>query len=462
LPEVPEFAKNPKVFVSYSHDDAAHKRRVLEFADRLRDCGIDAILDQDETFPAQGWPAWCKRQIEDADHVLLVCTEAYRRRIDGREADGEGLGVCWEAPIIQQLLYNAGGRGSRRVIPVLFAGGTAACIPTEVQRFARFIVDREDGFEDLCRVLFNKPRRLKRPVGTAPALPPEERPWLAPAPTQRPNTADSERRSAENDKRLRKLKGEIAKILSNSKLAMETLQGALGARLAAHEEHVGGAAALVGRLMSAEFSIVQLALVEAHEGLREQERNEAVAAIEQVSSFLLPWLYIAGMQIDEQWWGAYLGGDIVTLPAGLATMAEIVIAGLERRRVFFESGRWPSGKYSMTFPEDGIPHDVEDFVRRDLSKKFEIPGEYKNATNDDKDKSIANELEYFEKEGRKPYLICRDRPERQPDRRIYEDKLRRLSNKYKGLCVIELDNLFRDKDQLMFNDIRQLLHSMEG
>lgn len=126
MPEVPEFSKNPKVFVSYSHDDEAHKRRVLELADRLRDCGIDAIVDQYETFPEQRWPAWCKRQIEDADHVLLVCTETYCRRIDGKEADGEGLGVCWEAPIIQQLLYDAGGRGSRKVIPALFVGGTAA------------------------------------------------------------------------------------------------------------------------------------------------------------------------------------------------------------------------------------------------------------------------------------------------------------------------------------------------
>ena len=36
----------PRVFISYSHDDAAHERRVLALADRRRTCGIDASIDR--------------------------------------------------------------------------------------------------------------------------------------------------------------------------------------------------------------------------------------------------------------------------------------------------------------------------------------------------------------------------------------------------------------------------------
>ncbi|MCZ4309896.1 toll/interleukin-1 receptor domain-containing protein [Vibrio atlanticus] len=36
----------PKVFISYSYDDQAHKKWVLELAQRLRNAGVDAILDQ--------------------------------------------------------------------------------------------------------------------------------------------------------------------------------------------------------------------------------------------------------------------------------------------------------------------------------------------------------------------------------------------------------------------------------
>jgi hypothetical protein len=38
----------PKVFISYSHDSQGYKKWVLELAVRLRNNGIDAILDQFE------------------------------------------------------------------------------------------------------------------------------------------------------------------------------------------------------------------------------------------------------------------------------------------------------------------------------------------------------------------------------------------------------------------------------
>ena len=67
----------PKVFISYSHDTVAHQERVLDLADRLRADGIDAEIDQYNDSPSEGWPRWCERQIEAADFVLMVCTEAY-------------------------------------------------------------------------------------------------------------------------------------------------------------------------------------------------------------------------------------------------------------------------------------------------------------------------------------------------------------------------------------------------
>ena len=37
--DVPE-----RVFISYSHDTELHKSRILDFANRLREDGVDAIL----------------------------------------------------------------------------------------------------------------------------------------------------------------------------------------------------------------------------------------------------------------------------------------------------------------------------------------------------------------------------------------------------------------------------------
>ena len=83
-----------KVFISYSHDSKAHKQAVRQLADRLRADGLVCEIDQFvHGGPAEGWPRWMHRQVEDADFVLVVCTEIYKRRLEGREKPGSGRGV---------------------------------------------------------------------------------------------------------------------------------------------------------------------------------------------------------------------------------------------------------------------------------------------------------------------------------------------------------------------------------
>ena len=102
MPEAPDA---PKVFISYSHDGEAHETKVLDLANRLRDEGVDAEIDQYEVSPPEGWPAWCERKIQRADFVVLVCTELYLRRFDDADPGG-GLGVLYEARNIRQLIYD--------------------------------------------------------------------------------------------------------------------------------------------------------------------------------------------------------------------------------------------------------------------------------------------------------------------------------------------------------------------
>jgi hypothetical protein len=93
-----------KVFISYSHDSPEHEANVLALADRLRADGIDAALDQYESFPPEGWELWQQRQIQAARFVLMVCTGTYQRRFDAEEKPGNGLGAISEAGFIRQLL----------------------------------------------------------------------------------------------------------------------------------------------------------------------------------------------------------------------------------------------------------------------------------------------------------------------------------------------------------------------
>jgi len=150
-----------KVFVSYSHDSREHERRVRALADRLRAVGVDARMDKYESAPAEGWPMWMERQISNADFVLLICTETYRRRVEGREEQYKGRGVLWEAKTIYNLLYQ-GDRNALKVVPILLAGGQPSWIPLSLQGLAHYCVDELEGYEELCRRLTNQPRPIPR------------------------------------------------------------------------------------------------------------------------------------------------------------------------------------------------------------------------------------------------------------------------------------------------------------
>ena len=166
----------PRVFISYSHDTVEHQERVLRLADRLRADGIDAEIDQYNAAPPEGWPRWCERQIETAGVVLMVCTETYHRRVSGNEERGKGLGVVWEAQIIRQLLYDAGAI-SNKFVPILFSDGSPEQIPTPIKGWTRYVVDTEDGYEELYRRLTGQPRLLRPALGMIRTLPPRYRQW---------------------------------------------------------------------------------------------------------------------------------------------------------------------------------------------------------------------------------------------------------------------------------------------
>jgi hypothetical protein len=151
----------PKVFISYSHDSPAHEAKVLALSNRLRGNGIDAVVDQYEPFPPRGWIEWMKHQVRDAQFILVVCTETYRRRWDGAERAGEGLGAIYEGQLIQQLLYEARGV-NERFVPVLLSAsdgehslGTPSVHPLSPLH--------RRGYEALYRLLTNQPK-IRKPI----------------------------------------------------------------------------------------------------------------------------------------------------------------------------------------------------------------------------------------------------------------------------------------------------------
>lgn len=92
------------VFISYSHDSDEHRGKVLGLSERLRADGLETRLDQYVNgAPAQGWPRWMLDRLDEADSVLVVCTETYYRRFRGHEVPEKGKGGDWEGALRARL-----------------------------------------------------------------------------------------------------------------------------------------------------------------------------------------------------------------------------------------------------------------------------------------------------------------------------------------------------------------------
>lgn len=165
-----------RVLISYSHDSSEHQARVLELARKLRADGVFVTLDQYNPHPAEGWPQWMRREIDQATHVLIVCTETYLRRVNLREEPGRGLGATWEGNLVILAAY-AGQGLNEKFIPIVFSAADQAFVPDFLQGFTRYDVSTDEGYEQLYARLTGQqlvdvpPLGPRRTVGAAAAFP---------------------------------------------------------------------------------------------------------------------------------------------------------------------------------------------------------------------------------------------------------------------------------------------------
>lgn len=124
--------QDSQVFISYTHDSDLHKNIVAKLKIQLWKDGVNCTFDGDIESPPEGWPLWCETQIQEADYVLIVCTETYLRRYQLKEDSGKGLGGKWEGYIIRQHLYDLGTL-NEKYIPIIFNREDTKYIPIPLE-----------------------------------------------------------------------------------------------------------------------------------------------------------------------------------------------------------------------------------------------------------------------------------------------------------------------------------------
>jgi hypothetical protein len=144
------------VFISYSHDSDIHRERVLGLSERLRDDGIETLLDQYVNgSPSGGWPRWMLDQLDAADSVLVVCTETYYRRFRGHEEPDKGKGVDWEGALITQEIYDSRSK-TLKFVPVLFATEDEKFIPEPLRIGTHYTLISASSYQDLYDFLLGQ------------------------------------------------------------------------------------------------------------------------------------------------------------------------------------------------------------------------------------------------------------------------------------------------------------------
>jgi hypothetical protein len=154
----------PKVFISYSHDNLEHKKWVLDLAIRMRNNGIDAIIDQWELKPGDDLPHFMEKNLDSADSILMICSENYVLKAN----QGKG-GVGYEKMIItSNLLSNI---DENKIIPIIKQDG-GNLVPTflKTKLYINFSKkdDYEFSFDELIRTIHKSPLYLKPEIGNNP------------------------------------------------------------------------------------------------------------------------------------------------------------------------------------------------------------------------------------------------------------------------------------------------------
>lgn len=174
----------PTIFISYAHSDDGedYRAKVYSLSERLRQQGIDCEIDQYvENRPPASWPAWMAEQIREARYVLVVCSHTYKRRFEGTEKPGVGLGSRWEGGAITAAIYEEEGR-DHKFIPVGFKDYAIARdgVPYPLNATSYYDLSSDGGYVNLLRRIFEEPKVTKSPLGPRPSfatvLPQEENP----------------------------------------------------------------------------------------------------------------------------------------------------------------------------------------------------------------------------------------------------------------------------------------------
>ena len=154
----------PKVFISYSHDSDEHKQWVLKLCTKLRENGVDVMLDQWDIRLGTDQTVFMEK-LSTADRVLVICTDIYVKKADNREGGVGYEGLIITAQIAENLQTD-------KFIPIIRQSSNEKKMPIFFgkKQYIGFTDDDrfDEKFSELLHDIHGVPIIPKPPLGENP------------------------------------------------------------------------------------------------------------------------------------------------------------------------------------------------------------------------------------------------------------------------------------------------------
>ena len=109
--------KAPRVFISYTHDSAAHSESVRKLAEFLCECGIDTHLDRWKT--GRSWYEWAMRNIRAADFVLVIASPVCKAVGNAEVGNKSNRGMQSEVALLKEKVHADRETWIDKILPVI-------------------------------------------------------------------------------------------------------------------------------------------------------------------------------------------------------------------------------------------------------------------------------------------------------------------------------------------------------
>ena len=159
----------PALFVSYSWANDEHIAWVVNLARRIRANGVDVHLDRWNVRAGHDLNLYMERYAEPSARVLVVLSDDYGPKADGRAERPTGVGT--ETAIVSPTVYRE--LGNNRVVPIVPNSGTVTGQPVtpkylDGRNWIDFRGNYEAAHEQLLRELHGVPIEVIPPLGANP------------------------------------------------------------------------------------------------------------------------------------------------------------------------------------------------------------------------------------------------------------------------------------------------------